>query len=202
MSLPIEAPVMVTGPGLSNSGLDVISRRMPGGSSSNAGRSMGDTGDAWSGSTGNSNSDAAGKMPKASPRPASLATPPPTNPTAGRTPTSSSSSSTGNLMTIVPGSASRATTSATANGSSTVTRAATGLGGGLLVRSGSSSSSSETRFRLAAEYEAAETGSAAAGDARSLKSGGMADAKPVHDEHGLCSADGTLCSKASDQQRK
>jgi hypothetical protein len=79
----------------------------------------------------------------------------------------------------------------------------------LLVRSGGSSSSSgsETGFRLAGDYEASETEAAAetvlvAGDARSLKSGGMTDAKPAREEHGLCSADGTLCSKAADQQRK
>jgi hypothetical protein len=86
----------------------------------------------------------------------------------------------------------------------------------LLVRSGSrGSSSTETGFRLAGDYEGADTeapaaeaageiDSVVAGDARSLKIGSMADAnlKPVSGEHGLCSADGTLCGKASEQQRK
>jgi hypothetical protein len=61
-------------------------------------------------------------------------------------------------------------------------------------------------FRLAGEADAAAAaveGQSAevlsVADARSLKSGSMAAAaagKPLADEHGICSADGTLCNQA------
>lgn len=202
VAVPIEPPA-VTGPGLSNAGLDIISRRAPSTSRSTSGGGILTTGNAWSGSTGSTKTNT-GTSPK------------PSTGSSNPSPTTSSSSSSVTTARTTIGSAvttsttasgvqSTASTTATANGSSTLLQARS-VGGRLLVRS-----SSSTGFKLADDAAADGTSPAAAepaevlsvaGDARSLKSGSMAAGKPVADEHGSCSADGTLCSHALGKKQK
>lgn len=202
VAVPIEPPA-VTGPGLSNAGLDIISRRAPSTSRSTSGGGILNTGNAWSGSTGSTKTNT-GTSPK------------PSTGSSNPSPTTSSSSSSvttarttiGSVVTTsttASGVQSTASTTATANGSSTLLQARS-VGGRLLVRS-----SSSTGFKLADDAAADGTSPAAAepaevlsvaGDARSLKSGSMAAGKPVADEHGSCSADGTLCSQALGKKQK
>jgi hypothetical protein len=75
----------------------------------------------------------------------------------------------------------------------------------VLVRSSSSSDFSLTGDIGATEAPVAvlqpDEVISVAGEARSLKSGSMASGKPAADEHGSCSADGTLCSQATNEQQ-